>query len=952
MNTASDYYNALKREGYVPKKNEWRKNKDIFYWKRKYSKVSKTAKIVEYSVPKKNKGQDFSAFHLKFVMRDKKVSGPRRIVIISEYEPGKKGFMYDQTFDIPKDLTSSWFDRNMHASFLEKGYQDTTDTVFVPGDKILFIPLSIVLSNQEIFQKFAEPVKYENCMCDPAINYFAEKIETVKTNKTKQSYRQKQAIFAAYKRRYPDGIPQNVVSQLALDTRCSIVIKDMFGKDHFQHLVKSARHKLIYTNSRINHVEFGGLLFESEPILKPNLTDILDQVKADKAPYTRYQNARGETVFLATMGGAYKKTSAQQEVLDKFESELTQPYIDSKINQSLTNYLRSSVRIAGVVDYKAAHGYIRHIDMVKSYAQFDKNDYYVGFPTRFTDFRKITTQDLEKLTLGVYTVESINFTNCTANTKKHFNSLQLTDGTYTLPFLKFLKDNGAQFTVLYGAWGVKTFKFSFPEYMLEKNDKGVGYYSIWSGLQSHFPEYTTTYMPCNDAETSKLIKSRTDHTVYFDKNDGELMVRKPKRFHKHRAHLLSFIAQYSQIYILQQLLKINHEDVFRVQADGLYIKRNAKFELMGLFRDKESSYDHSSYYFSTPFLCKTFHTAKPGEPLDNHQVSMIRGAGGTGKTHSVLTDKGYTDVTYVATSWLLTRSKSKDYKRKGAVVAQIVSDNSRSSIKSEHPSVLLIDEATQLSAKDMQSIVNEFPTSKIIFAGDFSSKMVPYQTPCINGELPEPKMFGHISKMSKNYRVQCGKLKQLLSKVRKGIRAEYDRLEMNKLVYSNVSQKINRSDVSKLFEDGDLILAGRNTCAICKLHECTHDIETSKNLVDYYNKLIAPKFTEKTWMHIKSTEQYSNGQIVKSPIRPADARLAYAATVHKVQGMTVKSPQRLFIDMTNHWQTQITYTALSRVQKLDQIYLIYPDNIKKRVRVPIAREPEITRDVQDFFDTL
>ena len=52
-----------------------------------------------------------------------------------------------------------------------------------------------------------------------------------------------------------------------------------------------------------------------------------------------------------------------------------------------------------------------------------------------------------------------------------------------------------------------------------------------------------------------------------------------------------------------------------------------------------------------------------------------------------------------------------------------------------------------------------------------------------------------------------------------------------------------------------------------------------------------------------------------------------AFTIHSFQGLTIKDPEKLYIDLNNIFCARQIYTALSRVQKLEQIFII--DNIKK-----------------------
>ena len=51
-------------------------------------------------------------------------------------------------------------------------------------------------------------------------------------------------------------------------------------------------------------------------------------------------------------------------------------------------------------------------------------------------------------------------------------------------------------------------------------------------------------------------------------------------------------------------------------------------------------------------------------------------------------------------------------------------------------------------------------------------------------------------------------------------------------------------------------------------------------------------------------------------------RLAFASTAHKVQGLTIKKPNSLVVDLRSVRENAQAYVILSRVQSLDQIYIL------------------------------
>merc|ERR1711954_499797 len=50
--------------------------------------------------------------------------------------------------------------------------------------------------------------------------------------------------------------------------------------------------------------------------------------------------------------------------------------------------------------------------------------------------------------------------------------------------------------------------------------------------------------------------------------------------------------------------------------------------------------------------------------------------------------------------------------------------------------------------------------------------------------------------------------------------------------------------------------------------------------------------------------------------------LAWAVTVHKFQGQTVKAPQKVVVDLRSVFEAAQAYVMASRVQELDQLFIL------------------------------
>ena len=90
---------------------------------------------------------------------------------------------------------------------------------------------------------------------------------------------------------------------------------------------------------------------------------------------------------------------------------------------------------------------------------------------------------------------------------------------------------------------------------------------------------------------------------------------------------------------------------------------------------------------------------------------------------------------YTAPSHKLRKTKENEFPDiKNEVIYNIINDPVYSrKYKFNKPSVIIIDEATQLSEEQLKKINVLYPESKILLAGDFDEDGFIYQLPCIDG---------------------------------------------------------------------------------------------------------------------------------------------------------------------------------------------------------------------------
>ena len=71
-----------------------------------------------------------------------------------------------------------------------------------------------------------------------------------------------------------------------------------------------------------------------------------------------------------------------------------------------------------------------------------------------------------------------------------------------------------------------------------------------------------------------------------------------------------------------------------------------------------------------------------------------------------------------------------------------------------------------------------------------------------------------------------------------------------------------------------------------------------------------------------SLSKSKRGKIATAKVTQFPVKLAFAATAHKIQGQTVKKPRRVIVDLRSVFQPAMAYVMLSRVESIDQLFIL------------------------------
>ena len=787
-----------------------------------------------------------------------------------------------------------------------------------------------------------------NCFFTP-IRCWASKCEDESKSKSaKKRYKTIIKKVDKYIIQYYKGIPEEDMSAVCNELQISVEIdlpSTMLNKDKYIEVEsqKKALKKFRFINTRLNHIELNNV--NTKDNYKEESKSVMEKLfkafKKDGDFMLWKENKEGitqintlDTIFkLKDEGGFGEAVKAFEEYYN-----LSDYKIEKNKNPDLTEFLDTSLNCNQsitfapececidpmniIIEYlndrdayddskrswenpiyeyeKNQQSYqekkkvfewcenlkeLNHIDIRKAYTQGHNCTQYQGYLGKITDFRKT-----DKIVgLGIYQIKNINFNGCEAIKKmKCLHNNQ----AYPSPELEFYQKLGITFDITMGCWG-SSFDFEFPESMYAKTDTGVSYYSKWYGCLMKITDKDRYNFDCKDINFAKLNAYNTNTSIRYNYHEDGGVIEYDRKYQYHSYHIASFISSYARITLLEQVLLFSDiNQIVSVVVDGIYY--HGEVEVGELFSDKEKkslkNNIHSSEYVAD---CGSSRDYDCGEFRDNNLVEVHLGAGGCGKTHNNLVDKGFVNPLFVAPSWRLARNKKTEYGIDSSVFFHTLDqDPDKWRPLYRNYSVMIVDEISMLSNEGKEKLMERFKNHKIIFCGD-----VGFQLPPIEGsefKTENLPVFHHTT----NYRCKCEKLEKRLLLLRKIIEKGGDR--------SSCKNMIKRMGLDII--DSETIDYDVNDLIICATHE-KKDKYTEKY-----------KHLEK-YAVLENTRDYCNGDIIIGN-KPEKVRceLRHSWTIHAVQGETAKN--KLFIEVEKMRSIRMLYSAMSRCRTLDQIVFI------------------------------
>ena len=856
-----------------------------------------------------------------------------------------------EVFVIPQKGFSKWWDKHSFFFWLDSDIElfDNWNEKYLDNPKLQAQLLILTLDkvNKEDFnQYFLDGITH--CFFHP-IKEWANRCEAESKSKSaKKRYKTIDKKVSKYIEKYPKGIPEEDLSNVCNDLQISVEIdlpSTLWRDNKFIEVEsqKKALKKFRFINTRLNHIELNEVTNKDDytEVNKKEIRKIFRE-SHEKGEFILWKENKEGVTQINTLSKIFKlkDENSYQELAKRFDEEynFSNYKIEKNANEALTDFLEDGLNCNQSItfmpeceyidpmhylelflnepdeyfetkediekkpdlDQPSYHeklkvfewidnlGKLNHIDIRKAYTQGKNCSMYQGYLGKITDFRKT-----DKIVgLGIYKVQNIKFNGCDAiqKMKCFHNNL-----CYTSPELEFYKSIGITFDIVMGCWGTG-FDFEFPDYMYEK-EGGVAHYCKWYGCLMKINEKERYNFDCKNIDFAKLNAYNSTDCIRYNYNEDAGIIEYDKKYVYHSYHIASFISSYARITLLEQVLKFkDFNQIVSVVVDGIYYR--GEVEVGELFSDKEQKSLKSNIY--TDEYVSAYggddiedYEGKVGDYRDDNKVEVHLGAGGCGKTHAQLVDKGFVNPLFIAPSWKLARNKKTEYGIDSTTFFHCLdNDPDKWRPLERRFSVFIVDEISMLSNEAKEKLLKRFPEHKIIFCGDVGFQLPPIEgTEFKVGDLP---VFHHTT----NYRCQCKELEKRLLFLRKLIKDGWDNLSCKVMINKMILQIVESDNIDYSVED--LIL-----CA-------THDkkdkyTEKYKNLEKY--------------SVLENCRDYCNGEIIigKKPEK-VRCELRHSWTIHAVQGETAK--HKLFIDVDKMRSVKMLYTAMSRAKKLEQIVFI------------------------------
>ena len=788
------------------------------------------------------------------------------------------------------------------------------------------------------------------CVYDAFLKFFENK----KDKMGKSIYKKLILEEKTYSKEYT----LETLKEIAEFCKSSIVIKDLITCKDIninQNTFNSYNIQLI--NTKHNHLDILLNNFDVEIVEDEKYNEI----KNDSSFYVEKMGQ------LVTLDKTYRKESTEFQIIYndwKQKNNYDKYFIlaDSNEYDLISNY--SYVLHTFFNKLEINDSLYKEIDLIKAYYNYsniEMNKFYVGVPSgsfiniicndKF-DFMKLYNNNL----IGYFHIKIIS---SDLDYRLGFNKDD--EHILTSPQIKLLLDKNVEIKFLYASYA-PSIHIPFNEDFL-KEDNGTKHYCKTFGLMmsdNEYFNYTVKPLRCD----YKYFQTLNTEDVEIYKNNDLIEIRQKKQFNKSFLHIAYFINSYCKTLILDQLLNIDLNNVFGVKLDSIVIKKDYDINVdTKIFKikignvesllkdinidvrkdinnvvinrrnrldiniedeeeDKKEDYNlfftgYYNYYFkhiNFDYNYKFKKSFTQDEDFIYKNVVFIGGAGGSGKTTSLLNAFNNNNVCYSTSSWNLINGQRLKYNDIIGYSLPMMTGGTGhckcEKVKNNNIKYIIIDEVTLIEEAEILKIIEDYKHCFIFIVGDVDEDGFYYQCSNQNTVIKPNEKMQYI-KYNKSYRFN-EELKN---------RLDHLRLQMKKYKDDNNKKFIINKYVQYLFKDcyyniNDIIF-NNDDIGISD----TNDIIKNENKLSQYfiDRGAQPRY------YVKTTSKYNGllrGQELFEKPTHNNYEMKLFKTIHSFQGLDLNDDNNIIININKNFDYNLFYTSLSRARKIKQIKII------------------------------
>jgi hypothetical protein len=753
----------------------------------------------------------------------------------------------------------------------------TTD---IEGRFQAFTPSQVEASR--LIQRFRDGSVH--CVIDPLIAKLTISMESSKSQAVKKRTAQRIHTLGELMKEY-DFVPEDKMEEVYKVAGIKMTMYDVMNNQIKEYNSNGKVGSMKTMNTRENHIDSFLMDCDFEDVDEDTMRRLYQEAKENHRQHGNLYSVDGDIkggipCKLRLLDRAYRLTSEIRDACLQMD-------IDVGIGNYRIDALKDVELNAFLKEGRIVNGWSCDVmgptlvptgcaDMPKAYTQHKKCKFYKGFLGHIHQFREgVFNTEFMEAHIGYYRITILG------GLDPLMEKMGFAVGSSYVLFsqeILYYVSLGLVVSSNVGAWG-SSFDFEFPEYMLEDRR-----YAHWVGRLGMESTHMCTTIPATREWASHL---KCDYDCLYWADEGLVTIRQPLKHIHTTHHIFGAVTAYLRIQMMEAMRLFDITKICRVVMDGIYHTGEAP-EGLSWFKHKDVK-DHPEY--SQPWYesCGEYEGYKTSRIIRN---TLLSGQGGSGKTYSILTDKGFINVLYVTPTRLLGMNMYEKHGVRWTTIHKLIGVGCVP-YRDDHvvPSVLLVDELTMSDASWIDKVFEMYPECLILVAGDIDAEGRWYQ--CRSGKdgvfnaIWKPHDVDIIEYLT-DYRARDEELKTLKLAIREQMRKccgdEIDALCMKAWAYENLT--FSPFD----YKEGDTIIAG------------TH--KTNQKILD---------------MGIISGYYKTGGEVSSTPAPGFTARGSF--TTHSYQGQTI-TEGNVWIVIDDAFEYAMLYTAISRCVSYSQLRFV------------------------------